>query len=575
MNLNLSRTARLLTLLCCGSLLIGAGVGLAASNAAVDVPAAAITGKVTGPEGEAVRGAIVTAFTADESRNVSVYSQPDGSFRLPEMAAGTYHVRARLLGMQDSKTQVEVAAGGAAVDLALTPATGLDLQWQRPGNDLISLLKWEDEKDALNFKMMCAYCHQVGTLGFRSPEEPVDWEVMLTRMDGFQGLYEHTQKALVDKVVKVYGRDAEKTWPTYVPPPAPSGATLEATVYQWNMGREDDAMIHDLEPGSDGLIYTVDMTSDAIETLDPRTGERKVYSIPGGKEYGSSDPPIKGPHSLERDKNGDMWVTLALSGQMGKFDTKKNEWQVVSGNVAPRPRSGYPHSLRIDQKGIVWWTDAALGVYSLDPETYDAENERYDVKFYKLPNENQARGGGARGESRGVTPYGIDIAPNGHVWYSKLNGQRVGRIDPELADDDPNKIVEWIPPVHGPRRLHVAPDGIVWVPGWASGDIAKFDPATEEWKVYALPKGPDSLPYALNIEPKTGHVWICGTGTDSMVRFDPKTETFTEYPMPTRVTYTREIEFDDDGNLWATNSNYPVRHVENHSGSLIQLIPGS
>ena len=73
------------------------------------------------------------------------------------------------------------------VELQLTKASGLDLQWQRPANTLLDLLEFDNEADANNFRMMCTYCHQVGTLGFRSPEEPVDWEVMLTRMDGFQG----------------------------------------------------------------------------------------------------------------------------------------------------------------------------------------------------------------------------------------------------------------------------------------------------------------------------------------------------------------------------------------------------
>jgi streptogramin lyase len=172
-----------------------------------------------------------------------------------------------------------------------------------------------------------------------------------------------------------------------------------------------------------------------------------------------------------------------------------------------------------------------------------------------------------------VTPYGIDVAPDGVVWYAKLNGNRLGRIDPKLPDDHPEKIVEWLPPVHGPRRFMVAPDGLIWVPGWASGDIASFDPKTEQWKVYPLPAGPNSLPYALHVEPKTGMIWVCGTGTDSMVRFDPKTEKFTEYPLPTRVTYTREVEFDDQGNVWVTNSNYPVRHIENMRGSIIKLEP--
>jgi streptogramin lyase len=64
---------------------------------------------------------------------------------------------------------------------------------------------------------------------------------------------------------------------------------------------------------------------------------------------------------------------------------------------------------------------------------------------------------------------------------------------------------------------------------------------------------------------------VNGTGSDTMVRFNPETETFTEYRMPTRVTYTREVEFDQDGDVWVCNSNYPTRHIENRHGSVIQV----
>ncbi len=563
------KSAWLLTLLVM-SLLV---MGMTNSNSA-DVQTVSVQGKITYTDGKPVRGATVTAFSDNRARSISVYSQEDGTFKLSDIPMADYEVRARLLGYEDSWEDLGHVHDKGEANLELAAATGLDLQWQRPANTLLDLLEFDNEKDANNFRMMCTYCHQVGTLGFRSPEEPVDWEVMLTRMDGFQGLYKHTQETLVDRVVSVYGRDAEDKWPEYVPEEAPKGDALKGRVREWIMGKENDAVIHDLELGMDGLVYTVDMTADAIETLDPATGERIVYSIPNGKDYNSTDPPIKGPHSIEPAPDGNMWLTLALSGEMALFDVKTKEWRVVPGHENPRPRGGYPHTLRFVPNGDLYWTDAALGVFSLDPDSYDAETNRYDVKYYKLPSKDQVQGGGARGESRGITPYGIDPSPvTGHVWYSKLNGQRIGRVAPELADDDPKKIMEWQPPVHGPRRLHVAPNGLVWVPGWASGEIASFQPETEEWSVYPLPKGPSALPYALNIEPKTGHIWITGTGTDSMLRFNPETKEFTEYRMPTRVTYTREIEFDEDGGVWTVNSNAPARHIENGFGSVIHLIP--
>lgn len=534
-----------------------------AANNAADVADVSLSGVVVDHGGKPIRGATVTVFDDELAKSVSVYSQENGTFAVGGLEPKDYRVRARLLGMED--TSLKVSAGtSTAVELAMQPAA--DLNPQRPAHARLNLLQWEDEQDALNFRMMCVYCHQVGTEGFRTPEEPVDWEVMVTRMDGFQGLYKHTQEVLVDKLLKTYGVGAEESWPAYEPPPPPSGEVLEAKIVEWQMGKENDAMIHDLEVGPDGKVYTVDMTSDAVEVLDPVTGERKVHSIPDGKVYDSTDAPIKGPHSIEAAPNGDMWITLALSGEMAKFDPKTNEFTVVSGHPT-RNRGGYPHTLRVTPDGkTVWYTDAGLGVFSLDTKTYE-------VKYYQLPSADQVRGGGARGESRGITPYGIDIAPDGKVWYSKLNGQRIGRVDPTKADGDPQQIVEWKPPVHGPRRLHVAPDGKVWVPGWASGEIASFDGTTEEWKVYKLPHGPNSMPYALNVHPQTGEVWVCGTGSDSLIRFDPDTERFVEYRMPTQVTYTREIEFDAQGNVWTSNSNYPVRHIEHRHGTVIKLEP--
>ena len=122
----------------------------------------------------------------------------------------------------------------------------------------------------------------------------------------------------------------------------------------------------------------------------------------------------------------------------------------------------------------------------------------------------------------------------------------------------------------GPRRIHVAPDGVVWVPGFGSGVFGSFDPKTEEWKTWKLPNARDQIPYALNIDP-SGDVWITGTGSDDLTRFNPKTEVMTHFRMPSRVTYTREIEFDAEGNIWTCNSNGPARHTERGYGSIIKL----
>ena len=516
--------------------------------------AATISGKIVDASGKAMEGVTVSAYDEEREQSISVFSQADGSFTIDGLRDTTFNVRARLMGQLD-QWQKSVDAGVSGVSLAMKPATGEALEQQRTADSAFSMLKWDNAKDKENFKMMCSYCHQIGTIGFRSPEMPVDWETMITRMDGFGGLFKHTQETLVKRLTDTYSDEAVANWPAFVPPPAPTGAATQVKITEWDMGEQYNVTIHDIELGLDGLIYGVDMNRNGIVTLDPVTGEREFYRLP---------MPYRGPHSVERGNDGNMWFTLCASGEMAKFDVKTKEFTLTSSAEAGKKRGGYPHTLRIDPKdpeGLVWYTDAAMNaVFSLHPETLE-------VTKYELLTADQAVGSGL-GESRGITPYGIDISPvDGMIWYTKLNGNRIGRIDPKVKGGN---IKEWNPPFRGPRRLHVAPDGIVWVPGFGSGVFASFDPKTEEWEVFDLPNALDQIPYALNVDPK-GNVWICGTMNDTISRFDPKTKEFTEYRLPSRVTYTREIEFDDDGNVWTSNSNGPSRHTERGYGSIIKL----
>jgi streptogramin lyase len=521
-----------------------------------------VRGTVVDGGGKGLRGAIVSAINEEDQKSISVLTDNEGRFVLDQLPPDEYSLRARLVGFDDSyQDTVDVSSGAENESAKLVMQPTNDLLRQRTGASLFGELKFENEEHRMSFKMSCTYCHQVGTEGFRTPEEPVDWQVMITRMDGFGALHPDLQKTIVPSLVNTYAEDAPKKWAAWTPPEAPKGKALALRVVEWDMGSKRPSMTHDLELGHNGLVYVVDMANDILVSLDPVTAERKEYRVPGGKTPYSDDPTTMGPHSLECDADGNIWITCAIGGKMAKFDVKTEEWTVVSSAPDPARRGIYPHTLRVDKQGVVWYTDAGRGVFSLDP------NHNNVRKFYKLPDEDQAVGRGV-GESRGRTPYGIDVAPNGHIWYTKLNGNRVGRIRPEAPDGD---IKEWNPPFVGPRRLHVAADGIVWVPGCGSGVFAKFDPATEKWTVYDLPNKENQFPYALHIHPQTGDVWICGTTNDSMFRFIPSTEELIEYPMPSRVTYTREIEFGKDGSVWVCNSNWPNRHTERRLGSIIKI----
>ncbi|MEE2934462.1 MAG: carboxypeptidase regulatory-like domain-containing protein [Planctomycetota bacterium] len=510
-----------------------------------------IRGTIVDESGKPIEGVMVSAIDDDHRKWTSVFSQKDGSFEITGLRKVDHNIRTRLMGLADEWSG-GVAPGTDDLTIQTRPAKGEELELQRPANSAFSMLEFDNPRDRMNFKMMCSYCHQIGTLGFRTPEEPVDWETMLRRMDGFGGLYPHTQNTIVQRLMDTYKDDAVDKWPTFEPPPAPTGAAAAATITMWELDEPLKGSFHDLELGPDGNVYAVNISQHRLLVLDPRTGEQRAQQYPRG---------TYGPHSIETANDNSMWTTMCATGQMVRYDVTTREFETYSSAEAPKRRGGYPHTLRInpkDPEGLIWYTDAGSNsCFWIHPETHE-------VKEYNLLNAGQAMGAG-RGESRGITPYGIDYSPvDGSIWYSKLNGNRIGRIDPTVPDGD---IKEWNPPFRGPRRLHIAPDGMVWVPGFGSGVFAKFDPDIEHWTVYELPDAENQTPYALNVD-KEGIVWVCGTGNDTINRFDPKTETLVEYRLPTRVSYTREIEFDDDGNVWTSTSG-PARHMERGVGAVI------
>lgn len=520
---------------------------------AKDTAGKSISGKIVDTSGQGVAGVMVSAIDDEQRKWISVFTDQDGTFAVEGLRGVKHHVRTRLMGLVD-QWESDIAPGTTDLTIITQPAHGEELELQRPASSAFSMLKFDDPRDRMNFKMMCSYCHQVGSLGFRTPEQPVDWETMIRRMDGFGGLYPHTQNSIVQRLMDTYKDDAVMNWPTFQPPPPPIGAAAAATITMWELDEPLKGSFHDLEIGPDGNVYAVNISQHRLLVLNPETGEQRAQQYPRG---------TYGPHSIETANDGSMWTTMCATGQMVRYDVSTRQFETYSSAEAPKRRGGYPHTLRInpkDPEGLIWYTDAGSNsCFSIHPVTHH-------VKEYPLLSAGQAMGAG-RGESRGITPYGIDYSPvDGMIWYSKLNGNRIGRIDPTAPDGD---VKEWNPPFRGPRRLHIAPDGMIWVPGFGSGVFAKFNPKSEQWTVYELPDAENQIPYALNVD-KDGIVWICGTHNDTINRFDPETETLVEIRLPTRVSYTREIEFDDEGNVWTSTSG-PARHMERGVGSVIRI----
>jgi streptogramin lyase len=572
-----------------------------ASAAAWAGDATSASGVVRDAAGAPIAGAMVSFLHGDPLRVTTVFTDDAGAFAahgLP-VAPGAI-VRVRRLGYRDIR---EPAALGAA-PFAFTLAAETDpaeAAAQLPANRWLALLleRIDSEAHREEFVRQCTYCHQQGSLATRIPREDWQWEKILTLMGRLGGTLSPELRAQVpdlfraayDPKTAVPRLTAKLGTPEFAPPPPRE--VRRAIVDEWELGIRA-SMQHDLAVHPDGRVYSVDMLQDKLYRLDPASGAVATFAIPddgvplGGVLAGEDAPPIpnatahQGPHSLQMGPDGSVWITLALGNRIARFDPKTERFELHALS-----EGFYPHTLRIDARGRVWFTIAVSNhVGRYDPATREMEIIRVpagslgqEIALRAMPYvvaaadwldldlASMASEGGA---GSAPVPYGIDIAPDGGVWFSQLNQHRLGRIDPETL------AVEMVDtPFTAPRRLRFDSQGNLWIPGFSSSLVARFDPKTRAFREYRLPIEPlgSETPYALHVDRRTDTVWICGTNSDSLIRFEPRGEKFTVYPLPTRVTYTREIDFDAQGRVWTSNSNLPTWQIENGYPRVLRLDP--
>lgn len=557
--------------------------------------------------GQPVAGATVSIGYGDPRYTVSVFSDEAGRYRAPALpAAEAYVVRVRHAGHRDLRVEVEAAGTGAPaareLDFALEPETDpAALVAQLPSNrwyDLVlEQLPDPDEREQL--VRQCTFCHQQGSPATRLTRSEEEWDKVLSLMARmgavldpklraklpglFNAAYEpsHAVPALLDRLQE----------PGFAPVPVP--AVRSAVIEEWELGSRS-AMQHDVVLHPDGRLYSVDMMHDRLYRLDPRQpgGTRASFDLPReglplggvfGTKGGAPLPPNAdahvGPHSIQVAPDGALWITLALGNRLARFDPESERWTIHA-----QPAGFYPHTLRFDAHGRIWYTLAAsnhLGRF--DPATGEFRTLRLPAPSFgqalalrMLPallwigRHVELSGLAERSGFTLPVPYGVDIGPDGSVWFSQLNAHRIGRVDPESFE------IEMIDtPFSGPRRLRFDSKGGLWIPGFSSGVISRFDPATRDFRSWELPIAPrgTETPYALFVDRRTDTVWICGTNSDTLIRFEPEAERFTIYPLPTRVTYTREVAFDAQGRVWTSNSNGPTWQIEGGVPKVVRIDP--
>ena len=577
------------------------------------VPASALDLHISGPSGQALALAMVTLkaerplrAAGDDngypterteqriSPEITGFAGPDGRLQISYPEAVLLNVRVRVPGYQDL-SQAGVAAD-AQLHLSLkAESDATALAAQQPANAWFAALDFGGDaqlkKTALE---QCGFCHQQGSFFMRRERSAEEWQQVLERMIGYGARPASDQQQKLIAVLQKGYTDLRQH-PEKVLQAQPWQPQLAGTqISEWPIG-DPFSQMHDLLLHSNGKVYVGDNLQDRVWEIDPQTGQTVIYKTPvdQGDEIGGlfsgrlkTYPKLEttaGIHSFaESPKDGHIFITPSLQQRLFEFDPVSKTFTTHYFDDGL-----YPHTVRIDADDNVWFTLALsnqIGRFDRRTKAFrtyglPARSTKEDVglalnntvrklmnwglPMHWLPVDKRVSGM--------PLPYGIDVAPDGRVWFARLHADSIGVIDPKT---DSVTVIDT--PFQGPRRLRADAVGDVWIAAFPEAKIVRYHPADGSFHDYPLPTALNGVetPYSLNVDRARQQVWVTGTASDSLLRLDIASGAWRIFPLPRKVTFTRDIEIAADGRVFTSNGAFPSWQIEDGQPTLIELNPG-
>jgi len=274
--------------------------------------------------------------------------------------------------------------------------------------------------------------------------------------------------------------------------------------------------IHDVwaDAAPNGPVWISAQGSGHLGILDPKSGKIEFVALGSGSS----------PHGVVAAQDGAPWLTDGGQNAMVRVDAKTRAVKVFK---LPQD-SGYSNlnTAIFDRAGIVWFTGQS-GIYGrLDPKSGE-------MKTFDAP--------------KGRGPYGIHATPDGTVYYASLAGSYIARINP----GGEASVIQPPTRSQGARRVWSDSKGNVWVSEWNSGNLSRYEPATNKWSAWRAP-GENPHVYAVYAD-ETDKVWASEWTAQVMLRFDPQTGKFESYRSSSQVANVRQIH-GRRGEVWTPES---------------------
>ena len=422
-----------------------------------------------------------------------------------------------------------LAVAAAGTDHRRSSPTAIDTTGAPPSSAWLSQLP--DGPEKRQFIIDCTGCHQfdvVRTLPGGHARTEAEWAEAVRRMLGFAGPSSgfpvisaaQTPEKTAAWLVANLPRDGRQPANAR---PAPSDRVTE---YLFPAAQD---LPHDIAVDPNGRVIVTGMFSHQMYSLEPSLG---VWTSVGMI-------PQANPRALEIDDQGRWWVVLGGPGQLGRYDA--GTWTYYDVGL-------YAHSVALSNGSAF-----ANGHFTRNPEQIIEVAHGGQVKAHNLPlHPDLATEGG------GPIPYEIRAAPDGRIWMSELQGNRMVVLDPRTGATEAFTMPV---PNSGPRRFDVDRNGVLWIPLYGAGSLVRFDPRSKQMEEIPLPIK-DAAPYVVRVDSTTGVAWI-GTGAaDAVFAYDTASRQFTTYGLPINGALVRHLWVDSKrGDVWLAYGESPGKNA--------------
>jgi virginiamycin B lyase len=315
--------------------------------------------------------------------------------------------------------------------------------------------------------------------------------------------------------------------------PAPKGSTHEITFNAkggntlWITGQNYDSVVNVTESGA--------MT---------------FYPMPGGS----------GPHGIEFDADGRLWVTFEFSGFIARLDAAGKPDRIIDVRLAcptcPKgePINPHPHGMGFGLDGrTIWFTGKATGtVGRIAPDG--------TITTFVLP-------------TVGSVPIYVRAGNDGTMWVTELVGNAIARIGTDGI------VTEKAIPTHNSRPIAIVPEpgsNAMWFTEEAGNRVGRISADGKTITEYPVPMAQTNVILAGLAFDSDNNLWLqqyidqnnptpanpSPEGTDNIIRIDKSILTtspadiskvaITFYKVPTTQTVMHRIVQGPDGNIWFT-----------------------